>query len=66
MFRLLLPHFRYTLPINAAARGRLIQAGGVIETNFSPGAFSLRLSSLAYGATWKFREEGLLEDLKKR
>jgi hypothetical protein len=28
MFRLLMPHFRYTLPINAAARGSLINAGG--------------------------------------
>jgi len=66
IFRLMMPHFRYTLPINAAARGQLINAGGVIETNFSPGAFSMQLSSKVYELTWRFKEEGLVEDLKKR
>ncbi|WIA15496.1 hypothetical protein OEZ85_002133 [Tetradesmus obliquus] len=66
MFRLLMPHFRYTLPINAAARGSLINAGGVIETNFSPGPFSMQLSSIVYGMTWRFKEEGLTADLAKR
>ncbi|WIA35699.1 hypothetical protein OEZ86_004104 [Tetradesmus obliquus] len=66
MFRLLMPHFRYTLPINAAARGSLINAGGVIETNFSPGSFSMQLSSIVYGLTWRFKEEGLTADLAKR
>lgn len=28
MFRLMMPHFRYTLAINAAARGVLVNAGG--------------------------------------
>jgi hypothetical protein len=28
IFKLLLPHFKYTLPINAAARGALINANG--------------------------------------
>jgi hypothetical protein len=28
VFKLILPHFRYTLPINAAARGALINANG--------------------------------------
>jgi len=66
IFKLILPHFRYTLPINAAARGALVNADGVIETNFSPGPFSMALSSKVYGLTWRFKEEGLLADLKKR
>lgn len=44
----------------------LLLSLGVIETNFSPGPFSMQLSSKVYGLTWRFREEGLVEDLKKR
>jgi hypothetical protein len=32
MFQLLIAHFRYTLPINAAARGSLINANGKLFT----------------------------------
>jgi len=66
VFRLLMPHFRYTLPINAAARGALINADGTIEGNFSPSVFSMRLSSVVYGAKWRFKDEGLVADLGKR
>ena len=66
IFRLLVPHTRYTLPINAAARSLLINKGGVIESTFSPGSFSMRLSAHVYGATWQFKDEGLAADLRKR
>ncbi|CAN1336783.1 Linoleate 13S-lipoxygenase 2-1, chloroplastic [Linum perenne] len=36
IYRLLLPHFRYTLDINALARQVLINAGGFIESCFAP------------------------------
>lgn len=39
---------------------------GVIEDNFSPGPFSMRLSAVVYGLHWQFKEEGLMEDLKRR
>ncbi|KAI8526272.1 hypothetical protein RHMOL_Rhmol13G0296000 [Rhododendron molle] len=36
IFRLMHPHFRYTMEINALAREALINASGIIETSFSP------------------------------
>eukprot|EP00775_Hariotina_reticulata_P011987 gene11987-12131_t len=54
------------MPINAAARGSLINADGVIESAFTPGKFSMQLSSKVYGLTWQFKDEGLPADLKKR
>jgi hypothetical protein len=41
-------------------------AAGVIEQNFSPGPFSMQLSSIVYGLTWRFKDEGHPADLKKR
>jgi hypothetical protein len=38
----------------------------VIETCFSPGPFSMQLSSKVYGLAWRFKEEGLVPDLQKR
>jgi hypothetical protein len=38
----------------------------VIEGNFSPGPFSMQLSAKVYGLMWRFKEEGLTADLKKR
>ena len=61
-----MPHYRYTGTINAAARALLINRGGVIETCFTPGPFSMQLSSKVYGLTWRFKDEGLRADLAKR
>ncbi|KAM3227708.1 hypothetical protein ACQJBY_059444 [Aegilops geniculata] len=64
--RLLHPHFRYTMEINALAREALINADGIIEEAFWPGRYSIELSSVAYGATWQFNTEALPEDLVSR
>ena len=37
IFKLLIPHFRYTMAINARARASLINDGGVIDTLFAIG-----------------------------
>lgn len=66
IFKLLQPHFRYTLEINAAARQLLINADGVIENCFTPGPYSLEISSAAYGSMWRFDKEGLPADLVRR
>ncbi|KAF3448915.1 hypothetical protein FNV43_RR09632 [Rhamnella rubrinervis] len=54
IYRLLHPHFRYTMEINALARQALINAGGIIETSFSPGKYSTEFSSAAYDKQWRF------------
>ncbi|KAJ8759604.1 hypothetical protein K2173_008784 [Erythroxylum novogranatense] len=66
IYRLLLPHFRYTMEINALARQALINGGGIIETSFSPGKYSLLLSSVVYDKLWRFDHEALPKDLINR
>ncbi|KAK7261588.1 hypothetical protein RIF29_27902 [Crotalaria pallida] len=66
IYRLLHPHFRYTMEINALAREALINAGGTIETSFSPGKYSMEISSAAYDLEWRFDMEALPADLIRR
>lgn len=66
IYRLLFPHFRYTMEINGTAREALINANGVIESSFSPGKYSMELSSVAYDLEWRFDREALPEDLISR
>jgi lipoxygenase len=66
VYRLLHPHFRYTMEINTLARESLINADGIIEDAFWPGRYSVELSSVAYDAAWQFNTEGLPEDLVSR
>ncbi|CDY61034.1 BnaA07g38540D, partial [Brassica napus] len=63
IYRLLHPHFRYTMEINARARQVLINEGGIIESCFWPGKYSLELSSDVYDKLWRFDREGLPADL---
>ncbi|XP_057844155.2 linoleate 9S-lipoxygenase 6-like [Cryptomeria japonica] len=65
LHKLLVPHFRNTMDINRAARESLINAEGIVEKCFSPGKFGMEISSKAY-IDWKFNEQGLPADLKKR
>ncbi|KAK3042296.1 hypothetical protein RJ639_001891 [Escallonia herrerae] len=48
IYRLLHPHWRYTMEINALAREALINANGIIESSFTPGKYCMELSSAAY------------------
>ncbi|PKU68520.1 probable lipoxygenase 8, chloroplastic [Dendrobium catenatum] len=66
IYRLLHPHFRYTMKINALARKYLISGGGIIEMSFSTLKYSMELSSAAYDQIWRFDREGLPADLIKR
>ncbi|KAL6602995.1 hypothetical protein ACP70R_043356 [Stipagrostis hirtigluma subsp. patula] len=66
IYRLLHPHFRFTMEINALARQKLINAGGIIESTFSPGEYCMELSSAAYGSSWRFDMEALPADLIRR
>ncbi|XP_028780041.1 linoleate 13S-lipoxygenase 2-1, chloroplastic [Neltuma alba] len=66
IYKLLHPHFRYTMEINALAREGLINADGVIESNFVPGKYSIELSSVAYDKLWQFNLQALPADLINR
>ncbi|XP_076892000.1 lipoxygenase 2, chloroplastic-like [Bidens hawaiensis] len=64
--RLLCPHLRYTMEINALARLALINAGGTIETSFSLKKYSMQFSSDVYAQQWRFDHEALPADLINR
>ncbi|KAL5765029.1 hypothetical protein ACOSQ2_017623 [Xanthoceras sorbifolium] len=66
IYRLLTPHFRYTMEINALARQVLVNAGGIIESTFSSSKHSTEFSSYAYDKQWRFDHEGLPKDLISR
>lgn len=63
--KLLIPHFRYTMNINALARGNLINANGIIEKTQYPSKYSMEMSSFAY-RNWVFPHQALPVDLIKR
>jgi len=66
IYRLLHPHFRYTMQINANAREQLINAGGIIESTFAPGKYCMEISSVVYDTAWRFDLEALPADLISR
>ncbi|XP_054777049.1 lipoxygenase 3, chloroplastic-like [Prosopis cineraria] len=66
IFKLLKPHMKDTLQINALAREALINAGGIIESDFSCGKFCNHIVSAAYKDWWRFDMEALPNDLIRR
>lgn len=66
VYQVLVPHFKNTMDINAAARKALINAGGIIELFFTPGHYTMEMSSVVYGLDWTFEEQALPNDLLKR
>lgn len=54
------------MEINALARQFLVNAGGIIETSFSPKKYSIEFSSVAYDKLWRFDHQALPADLISR
>ncbi|KAI4308313.1 hypothetical protein L6164_031399 [Bauhinia variegata] len=66
IYKLLHPHLRYTMEINALARQILISGNGIIEIAFAPRKYSMELSSVAYDQQWQFDLQALPNDLINR
>ncbi|KAJ1381887.1 PLAT/LH2 domain [Sesbania bispinosa] len=66
VFKLLKPHLKHTLQINALAREALINEGGIIESDFSSCKYSAEIISAAYKDWWRFDMETLPADLIRR
>jgi hypothetical protein len=71
LYKLLKPHCKGTLMMNALGRSGLIHAARsaaelALETVFTPGKFIMEMASAVYDQTWRFDEQGLEADLIKR
>ncbi|KAM3303335.1 hypothetical protein P3S67_014365 [Capsicum chacoense] len=65
IYKLLHPHFRDIMHINALARQAILHGGGIVERTVFPGPHSMDLTSIAY-RDWVFPDQALPAELVKR
>jgi len=63
--KLLEPHFKDNMQINALARSVLLNARGILETTLFPGKYAMELSSSIY-SEWRFTDQALPNELVRR
>ncbi|EIE18646.1 Lipoxigenase [Coccomyxa subellipsoidea C-169] len=63
VYKLMLPHFRYTMHINANARSILINADGTLEQTFTSGRYTMELASYVYKNLYRFDQQDFEADL---
>ncbi|KAH0669221.1 hypothetical protein KY285_023377 [Solanum tuberosum] len=66
IYKLLHPHMRYTLQVNAFSRKTFISADGIVEALDSAGKYGVELSFTAYKNLWQLDMEALPADLVRR
>eukprot|EP01103_Thecamoeba_quadrilineata_P008872 TRINITY_DN18583_c0_g1_i1.p1 TRINITY_DN18583_c0_g1~~TRINITY_DN18583_c0_g1_i1.p1 ORF type:complete len:511 (+),score=85.20 TRINITY_DN18583_c0_g1_i1:767-2299(+) len=66
IFKLLKPHLRYTIAINAKARAKLICANGHFENAFYSGKYSMEFGQDVYKKHYNWKDQSLKRDLKNR
>ncbi|GMI89910.1 lipoxygenase 3, Arabidopsis thaliana lipoxygenase 3 [Hibiscus trionum] len=66
IYKLLHPHMRYTLDVNAQGRQLLLNAGGKIETHLFTAECSMEVCASVYRNWWRFDMESLPADLIRR
>ena len=66
IFKLLRPHFRYTMAINSRARASLINPGGIIDTFFGIGGKGLTVAWRRCGTTYNVHTSNIKMYAKER
>ncbi|XP_021294379.1 lipoxygenase 3, chloroplastic-like [Herrania umbratica] len=66
IYKLLHPHTRYTMDVNAQGRRLLLNAGGIIESHLSTAECSMEITASSYQNWWRFDMESLPADLIRR
>ena len=66
LYRLLKPHFRYTIAINSAARQNLINSSGIIDQTFSIGGKGKEMLMQRACKVYDVQDANIKENVKKR